>query len=219
MATKIIIISQIDSTHNGPVAKGPNRKEQKIHIQQGDVDGACGPYCLLISLLICGVIWRTEVTSLAARGSNKSFSEFLERIDKFSSLFREGTDIDDLRKLIRKNFRKEIKACVKEKCNKDIVEFVKDHIHTDHPVILGLDFRRGGHWVVVVGLEYIVRKSGDEELCRFLVLDPSDPAPKVSAWNGVIDARQSTKGRYPYEWWTAKDTKVNLDEAIAIWRE
>ncbi len=63
----------------------------------------------------------------------------------------------------------------------------------------------------------IVKNGGELSLCRILVLDPQEMPSKVSAWNGVVDARGSG-GAYPYTWWT-KDRKVKLDQALALWKK
>jgi hypothetical protein len=31
-----------------------NEFEDKVHFRQGDMDGACGPYCIAMSLLVLG---------------------------------------------------------------------------------------------------------------------------------------------------------------------
>jgi hypothetical protein len=168
--------------------------------------------------LICGVIKRAEATALKSGKDNGPFSNLLEELDRFPALFRKGTNIIDLTKIVKKHFKKNMAIDIKSD-NDQIVQFIENHIKKDHPVLLGLKFKRNGHWVVVIGLEYLVKKPGKKELCRFLVLDPSDPTPKVSAWNGVIDARPVEKTTNTYEWWTAKNTKVKFDGAIAIWRK
>jgi len=94
--------------------------------------------------------------------------------------------------------------------------FIEDHIVQNHPVILRVTWPEGAHWVLIVGLEY-QDYSGNSlgQLCRLLVLDPSDPPSSVCAWNGVIDARGSG-GIYPYTWWTS-DEKVQFEHALAIY--
>ena len=62
--TEIHVIDLLDATHNGPAAVGPSGEEQEVHLQQGSLDGACGPYSLLMCLLICGLIERSVIRSL-----------------------------------------------------------------------------------------------------------------------------------------------------------
>lgn len=59
----ITVINPIHATHNGPMAPGPSGLSQEIHLLQGSLDGACGPYSLIMSLLICGVIERDTAIS------------------------------------------------------------------------------------------------------------------------------------------------------------
>jgi hypothetical protein len=61
--TEIIVIDPIDTTHEGPSAPGPSGQRQMIHLMQGSLDGACGPYSLMMALLICGVVDRNQAAS------------------------------------------------------------------------------------------------------------------------------------------------------------
>ena len=52
----------LDATDDGPMADF-DKEEQEVFLRQGDVDGACGPYCVLMALLTCGVAQRNNVTA------------------------------------------------------------------------------------------------------------------------------------------------------------
>jgi|GEM_PF-5652811 len=64
--TKLIVIDPIDATHEGPSVPTLNSDNefQLLHLRQGDIDGACGPYCLFMALMICGVAKCNVLTSL-----------------------------------------------------------------------------------------------------------------------------------------------------------
>lgn len=49
------MIDLIDTTNEEPAAMDTKEEEQQVHLHQGSLDGACEPYCLLMSLLICGL--------------------------------------------------------------------------------------------------------------------------------------------------------------------
>lgn len=43
----------------------PDGAQQAVFLRQGDADGACGVYSLLMALLICGLIDRTAIDYFA----------------------------------------------------------------------------------------------------------------------------------------------------------
>ena len=214
--TEIHVIDLIDTTNEGPAAMDTKAEEQQVHLHQGSLDGACGPYCLLMSLLICGLADRTSV--LSSRYSKQtSIGKVLERIHRGQGLFRDGTSLEELQDLIDGAFTKKLGAEPFKESGVGVKSFVERHINENHPVIMGMEYPGWGHWVVAVGLEYSRESNGTLSLCRILVIDPQEMPSKVSTWNGVVDARGSG-GAYPYTWWT-KDRKVKLDQALAIWKK
>ena len=212
----IHVIDIVDASHEGPMSIGPSGKSQVVHLQQGDVDGACGLYCLFMSLLTLGLVDRAILQNLSY-DKRTAIGRVMQRIETLPGLIIDGTDLDDLRKILQGAFSRQINIEGLDDSGSKIRDFVEVHIEKNHPVILGLEFRNGGHWVLVIGLEYVVDQDCNKKLNRFLILDPDAPLSKVSAWNGVINASGSG-GKYPYVWWKA-DRKVGLDQAIAIYRK
>lgn len=210
--TNIIVIGRIDTTGDGPTAPDPDGKEQLVHLAQGALDGACGPYCLFMALLILGVVRRDEIMVGSSDGDN--IERLFKRLHRYGPFFRQGTDVTQLKKHLTE-FARHLRVEATESFGTELRAWMEGHVRDDHPVILGIRWGSGAHWVLVVGLEY---ESETDQLCRILVLDPGDPAPTVSAWNGVVDARGSG-GIYPYTWWTAEDLKVQMEHGIAIWDE
>ncbi len=213
--TEIRVIPRLDARSAGPVADGPDGNEQEVHLQQGSLDGACGPYCLFMALLACGLENKHDVTSLGGADGRTALGRLRRAMDDYRPLFVDGTRLGELDALLKNGYKGRAKSVAMAGRGTDVRAFIEHHISEGHPVIVGLDGTEGlAHWVLGVGLEY-QRVDDRLQLCRLLVLDPSKPAPQVSAWNGVIDLRGSG-GRYPYTWWTY-ETKVKLGEALAIW--
>ena len=217
--TKLIVIDPIDATHEGPSVPilHSDDESQLLHLRQGDIDGACGPYCLFMALMICGVAKREEITgSPVGIHGNSRLAKAFKLMEEYSALFRHGTQLEDLEGFISKTYKSKLKA---EKCldrGVALRPFIEKHIKQDHPVILGLDWGGvDGHWVLVVGLEYLIGADGKEILWRYLVLDPMEPPSKVCAWNSVIEATGSG-GIFPYVWWKDHDMKVKLYEGLAM---
>lgn len=198
---------------DGPTAESPDGEPQLVFLRQGDMDGACGPYSLMISLLICGVISRDDVTGLWEIDRRTGLGKLMARLEQRSGLIRSGTDLSDLEEDIQGLFRSQLSS---EGCTASGVEvrsFVYEHISEGHPVILGLEGSDYSHWAVVVGYE----QTAEHDLTRLLLLDPSGPPPVVTAWNAVVDVR-GTGGIYPYRYWGfGSPAGARLAHALAIW--
>ena len=210
------IINQIDISHDGPVAS-----EQLIHLAQGSMDGACGPYSLMMALMVCGLMDRNELVSLGRVDGRTRAGKLVSMLQKYEAFFRNGTELPQLVDLLNKSYSKKLSVIPCDTTGVAVRTFVKEHLDADHPVILGLDYNNnGGHWVVAIGYEYDQSEKIDsqeeskKELSRFLLLDPDAQAPIVSAWNGIVDTC-GTGGRFPYVWW-GKDYKINFSGALAL---
>lgn len=49
---------------NGPVTCAHPRAHDYVHLRQGEMDGACGPYCVAMTLIALGVMSREQAQSL-----------------------------------------------------------------------------------------------------------------------------------------------------------
>ena len=207
------VIDKIEIGHDGPVAKGPTGEDQLIHLSQGSMDGACGPYSLMMGLLICGLIDYDDLVSLKKIDGRTSPGKLLKNIEKFQGLFRNGTFIHELETMLKNSYPKKLETDSIEASGVEIRKTVKKYIDKNCPVILGLEFGDDdGHWVVAIGYEFY--SNAPQTPRRLLLLDPSDPSPVITAWNGVVDAIGS-KGRYPFVWW-GHDRKAKLTSALAL---
>lgn len=210
----IKVIDKIDATHIGPVSYCHDLDTfQEVFLSQGSLDGACGHYCLFMSLLVTGVISRSEaINALASwKDGRTNLGRLVSRVKDYR--FFHGTFHGDIKEIFDGCFTRLIKVDSVSGSGTVVRNFVIDHVKQDHPVMLGLSWPSGAHWVLVVGLDYA--GEGDEkELCRFLVIDPGGDKMQHSAWNGVFSVKGSG-GQYPYDWW-GRDEKVKFEEAVAI---
>lgn len=214
--TRIVVIDPVKASYLGPVARGPGGEQQAIHLLQGALDGACGPYCLFMALMICGLIDRDTLTLLKPVDGRTSAGRLIAGLEEYGALFRDGTHLEDLATLLHENFGTRLETEISGVRGAHLRPFIERHVLENHPVILGIDFATSGHWVLVVGLEYEQCADAEEggRLSRFLILDPGEGLSRVCAWNGILEARGSG-GPYPYEW--AGKHRVQLDCAIALW--
>jgi hypothetical protein len=224
------VLSHITLSETGPVVTktATHKNPQLIHLKQGSLDGACGPYCLCMALIILGLEKYTKLSNL--RHSDSSEKLFSLISDYSSALITEGTHIKVMKKYTdiykERGLVAESKSATlhgnsqlakdgKKKKYNDVRNFVVKHVKDDRPVILGSAY----HYALVIGLGYENRIpapkniSLDDEYPRYLLLlDPDEPAPVYSAWNGVID--MGVKGNH---WFGTGG--FTFEDALALWRE
>ena len=91
----IHIIDKVSLTSNGLVATGT---KDLIHLHQGDMDGACAVYSLMMCLIINRSIKRLDVTDLDKKHDGRSSKGRL--VDTFlnnaKGLVREGYELEVL---------------------------------------------------------------------------------------------------------------------------
>ncbi|RPI21696.1 MAG: hypothetical protein EHM61_24135 [Acidobacteria bacterium] len=214
--TEIYVIDPIDATHEGPNALAPGGHRHMVHLMQGSLDGACGPYSLMMALLICGVVDRNDAARYGAVDRRTALGRLLGEWHRLGPLVKEGTDPIQLVTLLEKTYGRKLNLDFAGGPGTNVRTFVEQEVRENRPVLLTLSYPGGGHWVVVIGLEYQLAGI-DRRLCRFLVLDPAQPTPTVSSWNGVIEARGGG-GHYPYTWWTV-GVSVQFYFALSLWRK
>ena len=199
---QIRVLDCIDVTSSGPVSI---YSREKIHLRQGELDGACGHYSMMMALLMLGLQKRDDAWQLLSfnHDSRTKLGKFAKSIK--TENFFSGTSPEDIKGIINTAFKNKLETEVSEGTGVEIRKFVIDNLNDDNPVMLGLEFKGGAHWVIVVGLDYQDEEEG-KELLNFLVLDPSGSAPTFSAWNGVVTAR-SKVGPYPYHWYNESDRR------------
>jgi hypothetical protein len=189
-------------------------RSQKIHLQQSDLDGACGPHALLTALLLLGVMKRREITQIIAgkvRGARRRFWQLAREY------FFAGTTVAELL-MVLKPLAATLTISVSEDCGAALIDFVLAHLALDRLVVLGIAYRRRSldHWVLAVGVAG--RARGDAFITEhILLLDPSDAAIPLSGWNSMV-AINRTLGTRRYRQLGAygKPCDVGFDSALAI---
>lgn len=82
-----------------------NRKFYPVHLRQGEIDGACSIYTLMMNLLILRCVRRNELEDLydKIKKSPEVVKLFHEFFDKHG-LVRNGLYFDKLKKMINRSF-------------------------------------------------------------------------------------------------------------------
>lgn len=159
-----------------------------MHLRQGELDGACGPYCVVSALITLGLMDRDDVLSNmhAWKGSSRE-GRFRDALYAFGVLSSEGTDGSDLLWLTDYYKRVGLQADHVEGSKNQVFECVADAVESGELPIVRVQWQGGGgHWLLVVGYQGEV--DGDDlQLTHLLCLDPGQEAPRASLWNAVLE--------------------------------
>ena len=213
----IHIIDSIRLNHKGLCTLDEKHKWVKLHKQQGDLDGACAIYSLVMAMLCKGLLTddETQVYNRPDRRTDKG--KFLYQFFNERGMIREGYSYVTLaREINESSFG--VKATRKNpRTNNGRVELISDYIYDNIPVIISVVFEnKTAHALLAVGIEV----DSNEEITKIYCLDPGYPAPRYSSWNCFIDVSKETKSDYPF-YCVCEDgySKVSLDDMLIIDKE
>ena len=203
----------------------PNGQSVPVHLQQGELDGACGQYCLLMALTILGVAPRRGWENLSQRKSG-TFAELWRML---SERFFSGSNAADVIDCIEQT-PDEITYVVFKDRDSAIVDFCVEQLCGDAVVLLGTEKERcaHGHWTLVIGWEGYrehrattkPRVSKPRVARALLCIDPSHREPVLTAYNVRLNVEQFSSRALTVETVANDDSvdRVTLDSAIAMRR-
>lgn len=200
-------------------------RDYTVLFRQGDLDGACVIYSLMMGLNLCGYV--DDETSFADEPDRRTqLGKLYKQFEDYPALFSGGACITDLQEVVDKAYGRKIKTEFYEGKNKGIIDFTVGHLYDGHPVILGMRMNNGaGHAIIACGLEF---EHADEDFPdgdghlpaphKILSLDPNGcQMLSFHLWNSFI-LHKPQKGTYPYLFVGGYGTsKVKFDEALALW--
>ncbi len=211
----IKIIKDLDITALGVSVF--NRKWQPVHLQQGEMDGACAVYSMMMNLLILKVLTRNQVVNLnttfkgnTAKG--RLFKEFFVT----EGLCRDRFYFSEIKEKLSHSFAKEVTSSALQYTaslsdQTSFVEELRTAIDSDTPLITALSFKGGAHAVLAIGYE-----EQKDVVKKIFCLDPSYAISPTSFWNGVIILNEG-EGKYSHQYITDKDEDyINVCESLNI---
>lgn len=194
----IKVIDALHLTDAGVQGKTRNGWYQKVHLQQGDLDGACAVYAALMVLIMIRAIKYADIRFGGIQYDGRYSIERLKReFFNLRGMHRQGNyfyldGTNDLLGILKRNYSKHIEV---QHCADSILDEIEKCIDNNLPVMLGKDYKGGvGHAVVAIGYE----KDAAGVLRKILCLDPGYPTPRFTYWNLVIDLTEY-KGTYKYK--------------------
>lgn len=160
--------------------------ELDLHHQQGDIDGACSVYSLVMCLLHENI-----VTNTLAKGRTNGDRLLRELFDNHG-LIRPGFYFKDLKAIIDRYKKNAWFVELKEGTTKQCVDGIRNAIDNYLTPIIGIDYcgHSEGHALLAVAYEY---NEETEKTLKIYCLDPGSPTPITSIWNSYIDVQDLRK--------------------------
>ncbi|MNO57292.1 hypothetical protein D3C76_478250 [compost metagenome] len=194
----------VSETGNGSLSNG---RGDKVHLRQGEMDGACGPYCLVMAMLARNQLSRRQAKGVAPVDARTRYGRLMQALERHEPLVRVGTTGYDLLELLGEISDKEYR--VEKGSGRRMVELTRRHLQENIPVVLGFHGRKDSdirHWGLAIGMS--------EE--AFFLLDPAHDLQRGLAWNAVLTT-DPHGSRFGYRYLNPKGTwAVCLKEMVAL---
>jgi hypothetical protein len=188
---KISVSKRLAITSSGPIS---SESGELIHLRQGDIDGACGPYCISMALIAAKIITRSDATNLDRLDGRTRAGRFRDALLTFGGLSVDGTNNDDL--LWLADFFKSNGLNAREVLGskKEIFTEIVNVIDSGGLPIIKVLWQGGGrHWLMGVGYQGTERNAQFQPT-HLLTLDPGQQNPTCSMWNAVIEVFDKNGG-------------------------
>lgn len=208
MAT-IQIIDNIRLSWKGLQTKDSNNQWGNVHKQQGDLDGACSIYSLVMAMLCQKMITEEDIQILKSPDRRTPKGKFLYE----QGLVHDGYNYTALAREINEQPFEIIATHKRPRSNANRIELIEQFISQNIPVIISTDFNGGTHALLAIGIE----TNEHDIITKIFCFDPGASAPKVSQWNCFIDISKEGDTHYPFYYVTEIDSyKVTLNDMLII---
>ncbi|WP_435607966.1 hypothetical protein [Pseudomonas knackmussii] len=210
--------------NEGPITCADERGDN-VHMRQGDADGACGPYALMMGLITLGALERDAITDMSARHGNSRVGRFRNALLEHGALISSGTNTADLIGLADHFSGLGVQAEQTQGSKKALIERIQEDIDCNAIPLIGVSWSKlEGHWMMVVGHQGF-EVDGVYQPTHLLCLDPLSEAPKASLWNAIIEVADDTggalrAGTFTCDHWglDGNVTPCKLDELLTLSR-
>lgn len=192
--------------HLSASVDGPMVGSTPLHLQQSDIDGACGIHAALMSLLLFKLLERDDLEKPPiSKTKKKSLARFWKRCSPYYFCGALPNELET----VFKPFREELDCKV---LTENPVADAKEVLNSSGVGIFGLTSPTFDHWVLAVGVGC---DHGQRSRDVFLILDPALPPLPMLPWNATLTANASRRGWHRYE--TANgECKVNFTDALLL---
>lgn len=210
----IHIIDKLVLAQEALCAKWKNNRLQPVHLRQGDMDGTCAVYSLMMAMITCGIINRKDAEGLYRKiDGRSSLGRLLNRLTREEGLIRDGLYLSEIYEVINHNSRKIMDSIYSSDTNNldDIIQ----SLDNDNPVIVAATFKgnKGAHAMLIIGYE-----SYCDCITKLFCLDPGYQLPDCSYWNALIHVNCNSAKEYKHTYMPNK-TDIKITETITIFKK
>lgn len=224
---KMIVSPWLSVSPSGPITHAHPQGDDLIHLRQGEMDGACGPYCVVMTLVTLGVMTHQQAKNISQADGRSRLGRFRDTLSIFGPLVSGGTDDVDVGWLIDCFKAAGVVAEAFEVAprRKKTIENIAAAIDDLKIPMVSVNWDgESGHWLLVIGYQgYQEDEDGDIQITHLLCLDPASEAPRVSLWNAVIEVFDPqggaiNEGRYYCRHWGSSDKPMNcrIDTSVVV---
>ena len=183
---------------------------QKVHLHQGELDGACAVYSMMMCLVIEKIINRKTIKNppkelKRSTSDGRLVRSFLEK----QGMIVNGYEIKELHKDLQSAFKSKVNSIYYNSKESNLVEEIISCLDENHPIEVGFNYMRGknGHAVVAIGYQK------DDNKTILYCLDPAYPMDECQMWNNVLEIDNDSIAKFNcYN--VREEFKVNIDEIL-----
>ena len=188
---QINIIDKIQLTDKGLVVRGT---KQEAHLRQGQLDGACAVYSMMMCLIIEKIIRRSQVTNVTKElKRNTADGRLVRHFLENRGMIIGGYVFQKLRDELQTAFSKKVIPHYYDIDEvDDLIKEMFTCLNDNHPIEIGFDYKGGksGHAVVAIGYQSALNS------ITLYCLDPSYPMEQGQLWNNTLEIVQTSRAKY-----------------------
>ena len=166
--------------------------KQGAHLRQGELDGACAVYSMMMCLVIEKIIKRNIITNVPeSLRRNTSDGRLINHFLEKQGMVVDGYELKILKDELQSTFRKKVNPYYYSADEYDLQAVIKEAINSNQPVEINFSRKRQyGHAVVIIGYKEERDKTG------FYCLDPGYPMEECQIWNNVLEVDATATAKY-----------------------
>ena len=205
---EIKIIDKVTLTKEGLMVKGT---KQGAHLRQGELDGACAVYSMMMCLVIEKIIKRNIITNVPeSLRRNTSDGRLINHFLEKQGMVINGYELKILKDELQSTFRKKVNPYYYSADEYDLQAVIKEAINSNQPVEIKFSRKRQyGHAVVIIGYKE------EKDKTSFYCLDPGYPMDECQIWNNVLEVDLTATAKYNCRNFR-EDSIVTIDEVMTF---
>ena len=203
------IISQLHINEDGiVVCKDKTGKDHVVFKRQGDLDGACATYCVIMNLLILRLIYEKD-TRVYEESVDKATRKLIKTFLKDNGMHINGQTFYKIKKMLKESFCK-VDCTHYVSDGNSSLDYIEQTIKEDKPIIISISQTKWAHALLSVGFE-----KENDAMTKIFCLDPGGEPRRHKRWNMEIQVKNSgMESRPPTIIYDSK--YVSLDDVIII---